>query len=40
MHVCVLFNVYDRMADSLGFHIPDARGFAFSAGMLLRYGYD
>lgn len=39
-HVCALFNIYDRMADSLGFHIPDARGFEFSARMLLRYGYD
>lgn len=40
VHVCVLFNIYDRLADSFSFHVPDARGFAFSAKMLLRYGYD
>jgi len=40
VHVCALFNIYDRVADSLGFQIPDARGSAFSAKMLLRYGYD
>lgn len=40
VHACVLFNIYDRMADSLSFYVPDERGFAFSARMLLRYGYD
>jgi uncharacterized peroxidase-related enzyme len=40
VHVCALFNIYDRLADSFAFHVPDARGFAFSAKMLLRYGYD
>ena len=40
VHVCALFNIYDRLADSFAFHVPDAHGFAFSAKMLLRYGYD
>lgn len=39
IHVCVLFNIYDRIADSLGFEIPGPAGFAFSAKMLLKYGY-
>lgn len=39
IHVCALFSVYDRLADSLEFDIPDATGFAQSATMLLRRGY-
>jgi uncharacterized peroxidase-related enzyme len=39
IHACVLFNVYDRLADSLQFHIPDEHGFAMSAKMLLKRGY-
>ena len=39
MHACVLFNIYDRLADSLGFDIPDEHGFAMSAKMLLKRGY-
>lgn len=39
IHVCVLFNVYDRLADSLEFDIPEPAGFAQSATMLLRRGY-
>src|SRR6185295_15566885 len=34
IHVCVLFNVYDRLADSFKFEIPDEAGFAMSANML------
>lgn len=40
IHVCVLFNIYDRMADALEFEVPGPRGFASSANMLLRRGYD
>jgi alkylhydroperoxidase family enzyme len=40
VHVCALFNIYDRMADSLCFHMPDARDFEMSAGPMLRFGYD
>ena len=39
IHACVLFNVYDRLADSLKFDIPDEHGFAMSAKMLLKRGY-
>lgn len=39
VHVCALFNMYDRLADSLGFEVPDAEGFEFGAGMLLKRGY-
>jgi uncharacterized peroxidase-related enzyme len=39
IHVCTLFNIYDRLADSLEFDIPDARGIDISATMLLKRGY-
>jgi uncharacterized peroxidase-related enzyme len=39
IHVCVLFNIYDRVADSLGFQIPDSVSFARSADVLLTRGY-
>jgi alkylhydroperoxidase family enzyme len=39
IHVCTLFSVYDRLADSFNFDIPDARGFEQSATMLLKRGY-
>ena len=39
IHVCVLFNIYDRVADSLGFQIPDSVSFARSADTLLTRGY-
>jgi alkylhydroperoxidase family enzyme len=39
VHACTLFNVYDRLADSLEFEIPDAHGFAMSATMLIKRGY-
>ena len=39
IHVCVLFNIYDRMADTLGFEVPGPESFAFGAKMLLRRGY-
>ena len=39
IHVCTLFSVYDRLADSFGFDIPDEKGFAQSATMLLKRGY-
>ena len=37
--VCGLFNIIDRLADAFDFHIPDARGFAIGAKMILRFGY-
>jgi len=39
IHVCAIFNVYDRLADALEFDIPDTRGFAAQASMLLKRGY-
>ena len=39
IHVCVLFNVYDRLADAFEFDIPDEGGFEMSATMLLKRGY-
>jgi len=39
IHACVLFNVYDRMADSLSFHLPGPAGIAASGRSLLTRGY-
>jgi uncharacterized peroxidase-related enzyme len=39
VHVCALFNMYDRIADALGFEVPDAKAFEFGAVMLLKRGY-
>ncbi len=39
IHACVLFNIYDRMADSLNFHLPGPDGYAASGRSLMRRGY-
>jgi alkylhydroperoxidase family enzyme len=39
INVCALFSIYDRMADSLGWYLPDAGGYAASAQNLMRRGY-
>lgn len=39
IHACVLFNIYDRMADSLKFHLPGPAGYAASGRSLLKRGY-
>ena len=41
IHVAYLFNVYDRLADSMGWHVPDPAGGAYRAGAarLLKRGY-
>ena len=39
IQVCALFNIYDRMADSLGWYLPDHAGYAASAHNLMRRGY-
>jgi uncharacterized peroxidase-related enzyme len=39
IHACVLFNIYDRMADTLNFDIPPREGFAQGARHLLQRGY-
>lgn len=39
IHATVLFNIYDRMADTLGFDIPGPDSFEQGAINLLRRGY-
>jgi alkylhydroperoxidase family enzyme len=41
IHVAYLFNIYDRLADTMGWDVPDpANGFYRSAAQrLLKYGY-
>ncbi len=39
IHVCALFNVINRVADSLGFDESDANGYQTGARMLLTSGY-
>ena len=39
IHVAVLFNMYDRMADTLGFDVPSPESFAYGAKVLLTRGY-
>jgi uncharacterized peroxidase-related enzyme len=39
INVCALFNIYDRLADALGWYLPDKRGYAASAENLMRRGY-
>lgn len=39
IHACVLFNVYDRLADSLRFHLPGPDGYAASGRSLMQRGY-
>jgi len=39
IQVCVLFNIYDRVADSLGFHLPGPDGYLASGRSLLQRGY-
>jgi alkylhydroperoxidase family enzyme len=39
IHVTVLFNIMDRIADALEFAIPSKSGFASMAEVLLKRGY-
>jgi uncharacterized peroxidase-related enzyme len=39
IHATALFNIYDRMADTLEFDVPGQDSFAQGARMLLRRGY-
>jgi uncharacterized peroxidase-related enzyme len=39
VHVCAIFNMVNRIADALGFEIPDARAFEQDAKTLLKRGY-
>lgn len=39
INVCALFNIYDRMADALGWWLPDAAGYDASGRNLMKRGY-
>jgi uncharacterized peroxidase-related enzyme len=39
IHVCSMFNLINRVADSLGFDRSTEEGYAASARMLLKSGY-
>src|SRR2546429_8857176 len=39
IQVCVLFNVYDRLADSLTFYLPGPDGYGASGRSLMKRGY-
>ena len=39
INVCALFNIYDRMADALGWWLPDAGGYAAGGRSLMARGY-
>jgi len=39
INVCALFNIYDRLADALGWRLPDRAGYAASAQNLMKRGY-
>lgn len=41
IHVAYLFNIYDRLADTMGWHVPDpAQGYyQIAAQRLLKHGY-
>jgi uncharacterized peroxidase-related enzyme len=39
IQVCVLFNIYDRLADSMGWHLPGPDGYAAQGRNLMRRGY-
>ena len=39
IHACVLFNIYDRLADSFSFHLPGPDGYAASGRNLMKRGY-
>jgi hypothetical protein len=38
-YVAFLFNVYDRLADTLGWELPDARYYPKAGQFLLKKGY-
>ena len=38
-YVAFLFNTYDRLADTLGWELPEDRYYPKAAGFLLKHGY-
>jgi alkylhydroperoxidase family enzyme len=39
IQVCVLFNIYDRLADAMKWHLPGPDGYAASGRSLMKRGY-
>ena len=39
IQVCVLFNIYDRLADAMQWHLPGPDGYAASGRSLMKRGY-
>jgi len=39
IQACVLFNIYDRLADSMNWYLPGADGYAASGRSLMKRGY-
>jgi uncharacterized peroxidase-related enzyme len=39
INVCALFNIYDRLADALGWYLPGPEGYAASGRSLMQRGY-
>jgi alkylhydroperoxidase family enzyme len=39
IQVCTLFNVYDRLADAMGWYLPDQAGYDASGRNLMKRGY-
>lgn len=41
IHVAYLFNIYDRLADAMGWHVPEKSlgAYQVSARRLLKHGY-
>jgi alkylhydroperoxidase family enzyme len=39
-YVAFLFNIYDRLADTLGWELPDPRYYAKAGQFLLKKGYN
>ena len=41
VHVCAMFNIYDRLADAMNWDIPtEPQDWVKSAKYLLKYGYE
>jgi len=39
IHACVLFNIYDRLADAMNWYLPGPDGYAASGRNLMKRGY-
>jgi uncharacterized peroxidase-related enzyme len=39
IHVCVLFNIYNRLADSFRFSLPSPDDYVALGGFVIKHGY-